>query len=151
VELEAALSWKLNEPAFKHRKTTGFKSAVGIDEYQHGPARRLDSAVAGHGNSRVSLSNDGQRIRTVPITNRFWGRFDAAIIDYNYFETRTSRLLRQPFQASGESEPIVIDRYNDAKERRALGWRLVCHDRRRLLKISDLGGLYWEDPIVFVH
>jgi hypothetical protein len=49
-----------------------------------------------------------------------WGGFRAAVIDYNDFETRGSRLLGQSFEAPGEREPVVIDRYNEAKERRAL-------------------------------
>jgi hypothetical protein len=68
----------------------------------------------------MSLRDDCQWVRKAGTGNEFWGRFGAAVVHNDDFETRPIRLLRQGPQASFQHGPVVVNGDNNTEQ-----WRLI--------------------------
>jgi hypothetical protein len=87
----------------------------------------------------VRLWDYHQGVREAGAANEVWGRFRAAVVDDDDFETQSVRLLRQGLQTSFEHRPVVINGDDNAEH-----WRPI-----RILLVLDHASSAIFDLLLF--
>jgi hypothetical protein len=80
----------------------------------------------------VRLRDRHQRVREVRAANELGGRFGAAVVHNDDFETRPVRLPRKGLQAALEHGPVVVNGDNNTEK-----WCLI-----RSLLVLDHAGFF---------